>query len=386
MGSRVTGEGVSRRPFVPPPYPYARLDGIRAKAANLHGRVIDLSVGSPCDPPSAAVLKVLADPDAGGATRSYPSSAGSPSAREAVAEWMAARLGAHVAASDVGLCIGTKELVAGIPAWLHLCNPARDTVLFPELSYPTYEMGAVLAGLRGVPVPVDEDFRLCLDAIDPGDVQRALVLWANSPGNPAGQLDDLSRVAAWGRAKGVLVASDECYVEHTWARPPSSILSATGGDNSGLLAVHSLSKRSNLAGLRFGWYTGDPTIVSFLREVRQHSGFMVPGPAQRAGVAALGDQDHAEAQRQRYHRRLERLREVLSAAGVDAPMPEGGIYLWAPVGDVDAWAVVEQLATKLGVIVSPGEFYGVAGRGFVRVAAVAPDESIELAARRAELG
>lgn len=372
--------------FRPPPYPYERLKPLRAQAAALSGGAVDLSVGSPCDPPSPAVLAALATADEGGATRGYPSSAGSPAARQAVADWTARRLGAHVDADAVALCIGTKELVAGLPSWLHLREPTRDTVLYPELAYPTYEMGALLGGLRAVPVPVDSQFRLRLtaDAISEADAARALVLWVNSPGNPAGQLDDLAGAAAWGAQRGVVVASDECYAEHTWSGPPRTVLGHGGGraGTDGLLAVHSLSKRSNLAGLRFGWYTGDPELVAFLREVRQHAGFMVPGAAQRAGTAALADQAHADAQAERYRQRLERLRAILAAVGVMAPMPEGGIYLWAPAPDGDAWALAARLAAEAGMVVSPGEFYGPAGAGYIRVAAVAPMERLDLVASR----
>ena len=379
-----------RAGFRPPPYPYERLKPLRAQAALLDGGAVDLSVGSPCDPPSPAVLEALAAADEGGATRGYPSSAGSPAARRAVAGWMAARLGAEVDAEQVALCIGTKELVAGLPAWLHLRDPVRDTVLYPELAYPTYAMGALLAGLRAVPVPVDDHFRLRLSpgAVSTEDAARALVLWVNSPGNPAGQVDDLGAAAAWGRRHGVLVASDECYAEHTWNGPPRTVLGHGGGDDGtgGVLAVHSLSKRSNLAGLRFGWYAGDPEVVEFLREVRQHAGFMVPGGAQRAGTAALADQAHADAQRERYRERLHRLRDILAAVGVPAPMPEGGIYLWAPAPDGDAWGLAGTLAATAGMIVSPGEFYGPAGAGYVRVAAVAPMDQLDLVASRVGAG
>jgi aspartate/methionine/tyrosine aminotransferase len=299
---------------------------------------------------------------------------------------MQRRLGVGVGPGGLALCIGTKELVAGLPAWLHLRDPSRDTVLYPALSYPTYEMGALLGGLRAVPVPVDEHFRLRLtpDAVSDADAERALVLWVNSPGNPAGALDDLAGAAAWGRERGALVASDECYAELTWHGPPRTILGHGGGADGldGVLAVHSLSKRSNLAGLRFGWYAGDPSVVRFLREVRQHAGFMVPGAAQRAGAAALADQAHADAQRETYRGRLARLSQIMAAAGVDAPLPEGGIYLWAPAPDGDAWALTARLAQQGGVIVSPGEFYGAAGARYVRVAAVAPMERLELVARR----
>lgn len=372
--------------FAPPAYPYERLAPLRSRAAGLPGGAVDLSVGSPCDPPSPAVLQALAAADEGGAARGYPSSAGSLAARQAIAAWTAGRLGATVDPGDVALCIGTKELVAGLPAWLHLRDPSRDTVLFPELAYPTYEMGALLAGLRPVPVPVADRFRLRLDAeaISEEDAARALVLWVNSPGNPAGQVDDLAAAAAWGQRHGVLVASDECYAELTWSGPPGTVLGQGGGPAGigGVLAVHSLSKRSNLAGLRFGWYTGDPEVVKYVRDVRQHAGFMVPGPVQRAGSAALADQGHADAQRGSYWERLRRLQDILALAGVEAPLPEGGLYLWAPAPGGDAWGLTEKLALEGGVIVSPGEFYGPAGAGYVRVAAVAPMERLDLVAER----
>jgi aspartate/methionine/tyrosine aminotransferase len=299
---------------------------------------------------------------------------------------MSRRLGVTLDPSLVALCIGTKELVAGLPAWLHLRDPSRDTVLYPELAYPTYQMGALLAGLRAVPVPVDENFRLRLtpEAVSEADAERALVLWVNSPGNPAGQIDDLKAAASWGRQHGVLVASDECYAELTWSGSPQTVIGDGGGPAAidGVLAVHSLSKRSNLAGLRFGWYTGDADVVAFVRDVRQHAGFMVPGAAQLAGIAALADQDHANSQRRRYQERLARLREILAVVGVEAGMPDGGIYLWAPAPQGDAWELAARLAAEGGVIVSPGEFYGQAGAGHIRVAAVAPMERIELVASR----
>lgn len=372
--------------FRPPTYPYERLAPLRAQAARLPGGAVDLSVGSPCDPPSPAVMAALAAGDEGGATRGYPSSAGSPAARQAIAEWTARRLGATVNPEQVALCIGTKELVAGLPHWLHLRDPSRDTVLYPELAYPTYEMGALLAGLRPVPVPVDERFRVKLgpDGVSEEDAARALVLWVDSPGNPAGQLEDLAAAAAWGRDHGVLVASDECYAELTWEGKAQTILSHGGGPTGtdGVLAVHSLSKRSNLAGLRFGWYAGDADVVRYVREVRQHAGFMVPGAVQAAGTVALADQAHADAQRRLYRERLERLRAILAMVGVAAPMPEGGLYLWAAAPGGDAWGLTARLAAEGGVIVSPGEFYGTAGSGFVRVAAVAPMERLELVASR----
>jgi succinyldiaminopimelate transaminase len=370
--------------FEPPPYPYDRLQPLYALAERHAGGVVDLSIGTPCDPPPPLVLEALAS---SGTERSYPPSVGTPAFRRAVAGWFDRRFGVAVEPSDVAACVGSKELVAGLPHWLRLRDPSRDTVLYPEVSYPSYAMGALLAGCRAVPVPVDPHWRLDLSAVDPADVSRALLLWSNTPGNPAGGLDDLGAVAEWGRSHSVPVFSDECYAEFTWAGPsgPSGLPGATilSSGCDGVVAVHSLSKRSNLAGLRVGFYAGDPELVHYLSELRKHAGFMVPGPAQAAGIAALGDQDHVVAQRERYLHRLTRVAEVLRRLGLDVTLPGGGFYLWVPAPDGDAWTLAERLATGLGVIVSPGEFYGEAHPGFVRVAVVQPDEQIDLLIDRA---
>jgi len=365
-------------PFVPPPYPYDRLDPLRAVAAEHDGGAVDLSIGTPFDPPPPAVTEALGAADA----RGYPASNGLPAFRQAAAAWLGSFLDVDISPDQVAACIGTKELVAGMPQWLRLRTPGRDTVLYPEISYPTYEMGATLAGCRAVPVPVRDDWTVDLGAIDASDAARALCLWVNTPGNPAGGLDDLGAAAEWGRAHGVPVLSDECYVAFTWDGPPRTILHH-GTD--GVLAVHSLSKRSNLAGGRAGFYAGDADLVAYLREVRKHAGFMVPSPVQAAAVAALGDEDHVEIQRDRYHRRLLALQAALAGIGIDAPMPGGGFYLWVPAPGGDAWALTERLAREGGAIVSPGEFYGPAGAGHVRVAAVQPDERIALVVDRLAL-
>jgi succinyldiaminopimelate transaminase len=367
--------------FVPPTYPFDRLAPLAAVAAATEGGIVDLSIGTPGDPPPAAVVEALAS---SGAERGYPPSIGSGPLREAAAAWLDRRLGVEVAPSAVAACIGTKELVAGLPHWLKLRTPDRDTVLYPAVSYPSYEMGAILAGCRAVPVPVDEAWRLDVSAIDPADAARALCLWSNTPGNPAGGLDDLEAVASWGRANGVPVLSDECYVEFTWDGPRRSVLQ-TGAD--GMLAVHSLSKRSSLAGVRVGFYAGDQELVTYLSELRKHAGFMVPGPAQHAGAVALGDDAHVEEQAARYLRRLRRMAEVLAVAyDLDVALPGGGLYLWVPAPGGDAWGLVERLAKDAGCLASPGEFYGPAAAGHVRLAMVVPDDRIELVASRLGVG
>jgi succinyldiaminopimelate transaminase len=370
---------VSGPGFVPPVYPYDQLDAAKAKAAALPGGVVDLSIGTPTDPPPAAVLAALAGADQAGTVRGYPASAGSAALRAAIVAWAERRLGVVLPPDAVAACVGTKEFVATVPQWLRLRTPWRDTVLYPAISYPTYEMGAILAGCRAVAVPVDRWFRLDLDAVSEADAARALLLWVNSPGNPAGQLDDLAAAARWGRLRDVPVFSDECYVEFTWDGPPRTIL-ADG--LTGVIAVHSLSKRSNLAGLRLGWYAGDPQLVHYLQEVRKHVGMMPPGPVQLAGVAALADQAHVDEQRDRYWARLVRMSQILAGLGVEAPLPQGGFYLWAPVPGGDAWGFAETLAADGGALVSPGDIYGPPGAGYVRVALVRPLERLELVAHR----
>ncbi|HEV8299197.1 MAG TPA: aminotransferase class I/II-fold pyridoxal phosphate-dependent enzyme [Acidimicrobiales bacterium] len=363
-------------PFVPPPYPYDRLDAVKAIAARHDGGCVDLSIGTPCDPPPQAVIDALGS---SGTERGYPASIGSVAYRAAASAWLDRRVGVNVNPADVAACVGTKEFVALLPQFLRLRRPDRDTILYPAVSYPTYEMGAVLGGCRAVAVPVDERWRVDLSAIAPSDADRALALWVNTPGNPAGGLDDLDAAAGWGRARGIPVFSDECYVEFTWDGPPRSIL-RTGCD--GVVAVHSLSKRSNLAGARAGFFAGDAGLIDYLREVRKHAGLMVPGPVQAAAVVAFADDAHVDAQRAVYRARLERMAALLGDIGIDAELPAGGFYLWVAAPGGDAWGLTRELAEKAGMLVSPGEFYGAAGAGRVRIALVQPDAQLDLVAAR----
>lgn len=364
------------RPFVVPPYPYDRLEEVRQLAVEAFGSVVDLSVGTPTDPPPPEVVEALGASDA---ERGYPTSVGSAALRSAEAAWLERRFGVRTDPGSIGGCVGTKEFVVSLPHLLALRHPDRDTVLYPELAYPSYAMGAALAGRRAVGVPVGTDGRLELAAVRSSDIARAACLWVNSPANPTGAVDDLDAIAAWGRAHGVLVVSDECYAEFTWVGSPSTVL--TSGPE-GVLAVHSLSKRSNLAGLRVGFYAGDPDLVGFLTEVRKHAGLMIPGPVQAAATVAWSDDAHVTVQRGRYQARLEALRSAIASTGATVAHPQGGFYLWAQAPDGDGWAYARELARTAGVLVSPGEFYGETGRGHVRIAAVAPDAEIQLAAER----
>ncbi len=372
--------------FVPPKYPYERLDYLREAAAQLPGGAIDCSIGTPFDPPPARVVEALAS---SGTERRYPPSIGTPAFRGAAAQWLGTRMGVSVDPdTEVAACIGTKEFVASLPRYLHLRNPHLDTVLYPAVSYPSYAMGATLAGCRAVAVAVDENFCVDLESISQHDAERALCLWVNTPGNPAGGLDDLDAAARWGREHGVLVASDECYVEFTWDGEPRTIL-ASGTD--GVLALHSLSKRSNLAGVRAGFYAGDADVVHYLRETRKHAGCMAPGPVQAAAVEAWSDQAHVQAQRDLYRIRLEVLAEIAAAAGArNVSLPRGAFYLWVRSPAGDGWDFAEVLARGAGLIASPGEFYceqplehsEIDPRRYVRIAAVQPEQRLLVALER----
>jgi aspartate/methionine/tyrosine aminotransferase len=255
-------------------------------------------------------------------------------------------------------------------------------VLYPAVAYPSYEMGATLAGLRAVAVPVDEQWHLDFNAIAPSDAERALLLWINEPGNPAGQTagaDYFAHVAAWARDGNITVASDECYVEY--APEPATILSA-GFDN--VLAVHSVSKRSNFAGARVGFYAGDPDLVTYLVETRKHAGLMAPTAVQAAAAAALGDDAHVDEQRARYEERAVLVREALAPHGLVHDGGDTRFYLWlrATEGADDGWEIAARLAHEAGLLVSPGDLYGAAGADHVRLALVQPRNRLELALDR----
>lgn len=366
--------------FVPPPYPYERLDALKRLADALPGGIVDCSIGTPCDP----VPTIVQDAAAGAlsASMGYPMSAGSIALRQAAAAWITRRLGVGIEPAETGACVGTKEFVATLPHLLRLRNPARDTVLYPAVAYPTYEMGAVLAGCRAVPVPLSADWRLDLSAVSDADAERALVLWCNEPGNPTSSVaDDASfdRLTAWARERGMIVASDECYVE--FAPEPASVLRA---GRESVLAVHSLSKRSNMAGMRVGFYAGDSDLVGYLVETRKHMGMMVPSAVQAAAVAALGDDEHVAQQRARYEERRSLVASRLAAHGL---VHDGGpctFYLWlrSETGADDGWEIAARLAHEAGLLTSPGDLYGAAGADHVRLALVQPLDRLELALDR----
>jgi succinyldiaminopimelate transaminase len=361
-----------------PVFTWDRIAPLREKAGHHPDGPVDLSVGTPVDPVPGLIRDALA---AAADAPGYPATWGTPGLRAAAAGWLARDHGVTVSPDDVLPVIGTKELIAWLPVMLGL-GPG-DVVLAPELAYPTYDIGARLAGattvssdsLPGVPGP------------GPAETRRVRLVWVNSPSNPTGRVlppDHLRQIVDWARQRGAVVASDECYISLGWAATPVSVLhpAVCGGSHAGLLAVHSLSKRSNLAGYRAGFVTGDPALVADLLAIRKQAGMMMPAPVQAAMTAALADDAHAREQRERYGSRRSVLREAFTAAGWRIDHSEAGLYLWAAHPAHDCWSAAELLAASAGILVAPGELYGPAGKRHIRVALTGTDERIAAAAAR----
>ncbi|MDN5859776.1 MAG: succinyldiaminopimelate transaminase [Pseudonocardia sp.] len=358
-----------RPEFDLPAFPWDSLAGATERASAHPDGMVDLSVGTPVDPVPDVVRAALAGPAAD--DPGYPTTHGTPRLRSALAGCMLRRYGITVDPQAVLPTIGSKELVAWLPTLLGA--GAGHTVLIPKLAYPTYEVGVRLAGATAVRAD-------STTAVGPG---RVSMIWVNSPSNPTGKVlpvEHLAKVVAFARERGAIVASDECYLALSDGAP--SILSpqVCCGSFDGLLAVHSMSKTSNLAGYRAGFVTGDPALVAGLLEVRKHAGMIVPRPVQAAMTAAADDDAHVAAQVAVYARRRQILREAVEKAGMHVEHSTAGLYLWA-TADEPSRRTVDRFA-ELGILVAPGEFYGPAGAHHVRIALTAPDERIAAAADR----
>ena len=346
-----------------PDFPWDALAPYGVIARNHPAGAIDLSVGTPVDPTPTFIQNAL--------TRhanspGYPVTAGTFELRETLEKWARQRLGAQ---GDIGVLpvIGSKELVAWLPTLLE-----SQHVLFPKIAYPTYLVGALLA--KAQPTAVD---------IDAQTWPAADLAWVNSPSNPTGRVHseaELRAAIAWSRKNNSVVVSDECYLEFGDGSAPTSILQYTDGDNRNILAVHSLSKRSSLAGYRAAFVVGDPAIIARMLEVRKHAGMMVPLPVQHAMVAALSDDVHVGEQRSRYNARRAILRPALQSAGFSIEHSDAGLYIWATRHE-DCWDSITWLAER-GILATPGVFYGDAGARHIRIAMTATDEQIAEAAAR----
>jgi len=354
-----------------PVFPWDTLADVTAAARAHPDGIVDLSVGTPVDAVAPIIRDALA---AASSAPGYPTTAGTPALRASAVAALRRRYGIDGLSNDAVLpVVGTKELIAWLPTLMGL--DGDDVVVIPELAYPTYDVGARLAGAQV----------LQADSLTQLGPIRPKLVYLNSPSNPTGAVlgvDHLRKVVGWARERGVLIASDECYLGLGWDAEPLSVLhpDVCDGDHTGLLAVHSLSKTSSLAGYRAGFVAGDPAVVAELLAVRKHAGMMVPSPIQAAMVAALDDDAHEKEQRERYARRRDLLLPAVRGAGFTIEHSEAGLYLWAtrgePCRDTAAW-----LAER-GILVAPGEFYGPRGAKHVRIALTATDERIDAAVAR----
>ncbi|WP_402464269.1 succinyldiaminopimelate transaminase [Isoptericola aurantiacus] len=376
------------------PYPWDTLTDVRATAAAHPGGMVDLSVGTPVDPTPRVVREALA---AASDAPGYPLTYGTAALRERVADWFARRRGVpDLDPAGVMPTVGSKELVGLLPSLLRLGG--GDVVVHPEIAYPTYDVGARLAG--ATPLPAD-------DVAAWAGRSDVRLVWVNSPSNPTGAVagvDHLRSVVAAAREIGAVVVSDECYAELPWDAPwvggggtsrVPSLLDprVTGGSTEGLLVAYSLSKQSSIAGYRAAFVAGDPALVGDLVATRKHLGMIVPAPVQAAMIAALGDDEHVAAQRERYRRRREALLPALRSAGYAVDSSEAGLYLWTRRADDGAGERADgragptsrDLARELahrGILVGPGEFYGAAGAHHVRIALTASDDAVTAAVGR----
>lgn len=353
-----------------PDFPWDTIADVKAKAASHPDGLIDLSVGGPVDPVPPAIQLALAE---NSAAPGYPQTMGTPELRATIVSALERRFGiAGLNEKSVLPTIGLKEAIAWLPTLLGLRG---QTVVIPEVAYPTYEVGALIAGCDVVRCD------------DPADAPReAALVFLNSPSNPTGAVTPVERLRAWvafARETGAIIASDECYLYLGWSADPVSVLhpSVSDGDNTGLLALHSLSKTSNLASYRAGTISGDEVLVQELLEVRKHTGLIVPGPIQHAMVAALETDLHEDMQRSAYAMRRVELLKALPAADFTVDDSDAGLYLWVRRDGMNSREALDWFADR-GILGAPGDFYGPAGAEHVRIALTATDDKIAEAARR----
>ncbi|WP_426721924.1 succinyldiaminopimelate transaminase [Corynebacterium auriscanis] len=356
-----------------PDFPWDSLAEATAQAKSHPDGIVDLSVGTPIDPVAPSIQLALAE---SGAVPGYPQTKGTQRLREAIVGAMQRRYGVTGLDPENAVLpvIGTKEAIAWLPTLLGVGE--GHTVVIPELAYPTYEVSARLAGADV----------LRSDSLLKLGPQPVSLVYLNSPANPHGQVlgvEHLRKFVDYARRTGTIIISDECYVGLGFeGEKPVSILDpqVCDGDHRNLLAVHSLSKTSNMASYRAGWLAGDPQLIQELLEIRRHAGLMNPGPIQAAMVAALEEDGHETLQRELYRHRRDMLKIALREAGFTIEHSQAGLYLWATEGR-DGRETVARLA-QLGILVAPGDFYGPRGQQFVRIGLTATDERIEAAARR----
>ena len=346
-----------------PDFPWDALAPYAELARKYPQGAIDLSVGTPVDSTPEFIQEAFRSASN---SPSYPVTVGTQELQSAIREWAEKTLGATGNFGVLPL-IGSKEFVAWLPTFLE-----AQSVLYPEIAYPTYLVGSLLAQAEATAV-----------GIDAATWPNADMAWVNSPSNPTGRVHTESEFRAaidWSRRENSVLVSDECYLEFGDSQIPTSILRYTDGDNSNILAVFSLSKRSSMAGYRAAFVIGDAALIARILEVRKHAGMMVSLPVQKAMVAALSDATHVEAQRSRYNSRRATIKEALTKAGFEIHDSAAGLYIWATRNE-SAWDSVSWLA-EIGIIATPGIFYGEKAAQFIRIAMTATDQQISEAADR----
>ena len=339
----------------------------RARALRVAGKpLIDFSIGDPREPTPPFIPAALraAVPE----VSQYPTVAGLPEARAAIAGYVLRRFGVEVDAdSQVLPTAGSKEAIFTTP--LAFVSPG-DAVVFGTPGYPVYERGARFAG--GVAVGVELGGDYVLRAADiPDDAREAVrLVWICNPHNPTGAvtgLDDLADLLAFCRERDALLLGDECYADLYEDEPPPSVLQVSGPGSSGVLSYLSLSKRSGMTGYRSGAIVGDAEAIAALRQLRSSVGVAPAEFVQSAAVAAWSDDEHAAERREIFARKRAILRDAFAAMGFRVACSRAGLYLWVQVGD--GAAITSQLLER-GVVVSPGSAFGPGGAEYVRLALV----------------
>ncbi|HSL10583.1 MAG TPA: aminotransferase class I/II-fold pyridoxal phosphate-dependent enzyme [Actinomycetota bacterium] len=368
------------------PYPFEELDR-RVRGARAAGRhLVDLGVGDPRDETPAFIREALIA--AIGPSSSYPRAAGLPELRAAVGGWVHRRFGvaldpdAHVLPT-----LGSKEILFALASYVADPGAGRDTVLVTAPGYPVGERSARFAGLRCVRLPLTEEraFLPDLDAIDEATWARAAMLVINYPNNPTGAVAPISYLrdaAERCRAHDVLLVSDEAYSE-LWFGDAAPASALQVGDLANVLAVHTLSKRSNMTGYRSGFIAGDPTLIAAIARLRPAVGVTPQLFIQRGSIAAWNDEAHVEASRARYASRRRLFLDVFAEHGIEVAGGDATFYLWVRVpGGLPSAAWASEVLDRADVVVAPGSYFGPEGEGYVRLATVATLEECERAVER----
>lgn len=361
------------------PYAFTQL-GAQEEALRAKGvRLLKLGVGDPEDDTPAFIREALvaAVTPAG----RYPTAAGLPELRQAVADWIGRRYGVEI---DPGRHVlpanGSKEALYNL-APLLLDDPRRraepELIAFPELAYQVYGDSALLHHAEPLALPLDADWLPDLNAISPAVGERLKLLWLNFPNNPTGKVAPLSYyrdALALAERYDFYVGSDEAYSELWYDRPPPGLLQAAAASGfRRAIVVNTLSKRSNMTAYRSGFIAGDPEVIRVMKNVRPRMGVATPEFIQRAAVAAWSDEAHVEAQRRRYAERRALFLDLFRRKGVQVEASEAAFYLWirvpesVPGRDSGRWA--EALVGR-GLVLLPGAFFGPRGREYVRLAFV----------------